>query len=64
MKEYSSRRDFLKLSVGVACAAPLAPLGSAAAILAGAPSAAGSAAGHIKKAVQIDIVTRHYSIRL
>jgi L-ribulose-5-phosphate 3-epimerase len=61
MKEYSSRRDFLKLSVGVACAAPLAPLGSAAAILAGAPSAAGSAAGHIKKAVQIDMLPKQLS---
>jgi len=61
MKQHSSRRDFLKISVGAACAAPLASLGSAAATLAGAPPAAAPAAGRIKKAVQIDMLPKQLS---
>jgi len=59
MKQHSSRRDFLKISVGAACAAPLASLGSAAASLAGAPAA--PAAGRIKKAVQIYMLPKQLS---
>jgi hexulose-6-phosphate isomerase len=61
MKQHSSRRDFLKISVGAACAAPLASLGSAPATLAGAPSAAVPAAGRIKKAVQIYMLPKKLS---
>jgi hexulose-6-phosphate isomerase len=53
MKQYSSsRRDFLKVSMGAACAAPLASLAPAATSLAAAPASV-PAEGRIKKAVQI-----------
>jgi hexulose-6-phosphate isomerase len=61
MKQHSSRRDFLKISVSAACAAPLASLGSAAATLAGAPPAPTPAAGRIKKAVQIYMLPKQLS---
>ena len=61
MKQHSSRRDFLKISVGAACSAPLASLGSAAATLAGAPPATAPAAGRIKKAVQIYMLPKQLS---
>ena len=61
MKQHSSRRDFLKISVGAACSAPLASLGSAAATLAGTPPAPAPAAGRIKKAVQIYMLPKQLS---
>jgi L-ribulose-5-phosphate 3-epimerase len=61
MKAQSLRRDFLKISVGAMCAAPLAALGSAAVRLGGAPSPAPSAGGHIKKAVQIEMLPKQLS---
>jgi hexulose-6-phosphate isomerase len=61
MKQHSSRRDFLKISVSAACAAPLASLGSAAATLAGTPPAPTPAAGRIKKAVQIYMLPKQLS---
>ena len=61
MKQHSSRRDFLKISVSAACAAPLASLGSAAATLAGTPPAPAPAAGRIKKAVQIYMLPKQLS---
>jgi hexulose-6-phosphate isomerase len=61
MKQHSSRRDFLKISVSAVCAAPLASLGSAAATLAGTPPAPAPAAGRIKKAVQIYMLPKQLS---
>jgi hexulose-6-phosphate isomerase len=61
MKQHSSRRDFLKISVSAVCAAPLASLGSAAAALAGTPPAPAPAAGRIKKAVQIYMLPKQLS---
>ncbi|MGO8793075.1 MAG: sugar phosphate isomerase/epimerase family protein, partial [Terriglobia bacterium] len=61
MKNDPSRRDFLKVSVGAACAAPLAAMGPGAAHLsaaAGAPSPAGE---RIKKAVQISMLPKNLS---
>jgi len=60
MNEHSSRRDFLKVSVGAACAAPLASLGPAGASVAGAPPAAPEG-GRIKKAVQIYMLPKQMS---
>jgi len=57
MKEASSRREFLKISVGAACATPLV---SAAASFAGAAPAA-PAGEHIKKAVQIYMLPKELS---
>ena len=57
MKSHPSRRDFLKVSVGAACALPLAPVGPAAAGLA-APLPAN---GRIKKAVQIYMLPKEMS---
>jgi len=59
MEKTPNRRDFLKTSVGAACAAPLASLAAAA-----TGSAAGAAtpeAGHIKKAVQIYMLPKKMS---
>jgi hexulose-6-phosphate isomerase len=53
MKQNSSRRDFLKVSVGAACAAPLASLAPAASSLTAAGPAPAPASGRLKKAVQI-----------
>ncbi len=61
MKQHSSRRDFLKVSVGAVCAAPLASLGSAAAGLASAPPAAAPAGAGLKKAVQIYMLPKDLS---
>ena len=58
MKQNSSRRDFLKVSVGAACAAPLASMVPAAASLAAAPA---PASGRIKKAVQIEMLPKEMS---
>jgi hexulose-6-phosphate isomerase len=52
MKNHPSRRNFLKVSVGAACAAPLASLVPAATSPAAAPMPP-AAGGRIKKAVQI-----------
>jgi len=58
MKPSSTRRDFLKASVGAACATPLAALNSAdASTLAAAPGAE----GRIKKAVQINMLPKTLS---
>jgi L-ribulose-5-phosphate 3-epimerase len=62
MKNHPSRRDFLKVSVGAACAAPLAGLSSESAAwgaLAGAPAAGETA--HIKKAVLISMLPKSMS---
>jgi len=61
MKQYSSsRRDFLKVSMGAACAAPLASLAPAATSLAAAPAPV-AASGRIKKAVQIEMLPKEMS---
>jgi hexulose-6-phosphate isomerase len=58
MKQNSTRRDFLKVSMGAACAGPLTSLGPSATDL-----VAGSAAsqGRIKKAVQIYMLPKTLS---
>src|SRR5271157_654307 len=61
MKQNTSRRDFLKVSVGAACAAPLASLGPAATRLATAAPAATPPGGRIKKAVQIYMLPKEMS---
>jgi hexulose-6-phosphate isomerase len=62
MKKQSSRRDFLKVSVGAACAAPLAALGSPAAAWAASPAPALPAeAGRIKKAVLVSMLPKQMS---
>jgi hexulose-6-phosphate isomerase len=61
MNQNSSRRDFLKISVGAACAAPLASLGPAAASLAAAAPAPAPASGRIRKAVQIYMLPKDLS---
>ena len=61
MKNSQSRRDFLKVSVGAACAAPLAAAANEAVdpgVAAGAVSPGG---GRIKKAVQIDMLPKKLS---
>ena len=57
MKNHPSRRDFLKVSVGAACGAPLVTLNSATAAF-GVPGDAAAPAGtaHIKKAVLISML--------
>ena len=60
MKQHSSRRDFLKISVGAACAAPLASLGSAAIAAPALPDPT-STGSHIKKAVQINMLPKQLS---
>jgi len=60
MTEYSSRRNFLKVSVGAACAAPLGSLGTAAARPRAATPAAAEG-GRIRKAVQIYMLPKHMS---
>ena len=61
MKQNTSRRDFLKVSMGAACAAPLASLGPAATSLAAAAPAPAPANGRIKKAVQIYMLPKELS---
>jgi L-ribulose-5-phosphate 3-epimerase len=63
MKNHPSRRDFLKVSVGAACAAPLAALNSGAAPLAASagPAAGPAGAVHIKKALQISMLPKNLS---
>jgi L-ribulose-5-phosphate 3-epimerase len=61
MKPNTSRRDFLKLSMGAACAAPLASLQPASASVAGAPPAADASSERIKKAVQIYMLPKDLS---
>ncbi len=61
MKLNSSRRDFLKVSVGAACAAPLASLGPAATSPASAAPAPIPPSGRIKKAVQIYMLPKDLS---
>ena len=61
MDQHSSRRDFLKVSVGAACVAPLASLDPAAASLAGAATGVNVTAGHIKKALQIEMLPKNLS---
>ncbi len=61
MSQDSSRRDFLKVSVGAACAAPLASLAPAAASLAAAAGAPTPASERIKKAVQIYMLPKNLS---
>ena len=57
MKDHQSRRDFLRVSVGAACAAPLASLAPGAAGAAPAPAPS----GRIKKAVQIEMLPKEMS---
>src|SRR5271157_1361531 len=61
MKQNTSRRDFLKVSVGAACAAPLASLGPAATSLAATAPVPAPANGRIKKAVQIYMLPKELS---
>jgi hexulose-6-phosphate isomerase len=59
MKQNSSRRDFLKISVGAACAAPLAsmvPVAGSLAVAVPPPPP-----GRIKKAVQIEMLPKEMS---
>jgi len=58
MKDHQSRRDFLKISMGAACAAPLAPT---AGRLAGMAPAQAAPAGRIRKAVQIYMLPKNLS---
>jgi len=61
MKTNTSRRDFLKVSVGAACAAPLATLDPVATSLTAAAPAPAPASERIKKAVQIDMLPKNLS---
>jgi len=61
MKKASSRRDFLKESVGVAWAVPLASLGTAATGVANDATAGSPGARRIKKAVQIYMLPKQMS---
>jgi len=61
MKDHTSRRDFLKLSVGAACAAPLASLSPAATSLAAVTPVPAPANGRLKKAVQIYMLPKEMS---
>jgi len=61
MKQNSTRRDFLKVSVGAACAAPLASMAPTAIGLAAAAPAPVPAGGRIKKAVQIYMLPKTLS---
>jgi hexulose-6-phosphate isomerase len=61
MKQNSTRRDFLKVSVGAACAAPLASMAPAAISLAAAVPAPVPTGGRIKKAVQIYMLPKTLS---
>ena len=61
MKETSSRRDFLKISVGATAAAPLASLNSVTSSFAGPAPAFPPAGGRIKKAVQIYMLPKTMS---
>ncbi|MGO8815686.1 MAG: sugar phosphate isomerase/epimerase family protein [Terriglobia bacterium] len=56
MEQNSSRRDFLKVSVGAACAASMVP--EAAGLAAAAPA---PASGRIKKAVQVEMLPKEMS---
>jgi L-ribulose-5-phosphate 3-epimerase len=56
----SSRRDFLKVSVGAACVAPLSSMGTAASPATAVPGASPTPA-HIKKAVQINMLPKQLS---
>lgn len=58
MKKNNSRRDFLKVSMGAACAAPLVSMGSA---ISGAAAVPTPPAGRIKKAVQIEMLPKQLS---
>ena len=59
MNQDSTRRDFLKLSMGAACAAPLASLGTAATGSEGGTPDQDPASGRIKKAVQIYMLPKN-----
>jgi len=59
LKLHSSRRDFLKYSVGAACVAPFTSIGLAAANP--ALPAPGADSDHIKKAVQINMLPKQLS---
>jgi len=61
MDQGFSRRSFLKISAGAACAGTLSSLGTAAASTANMPLAAAPAAGRIKKAVQIYMLPKELS---
>ena len=62
MRNSSSRREFLKFSVGAACAARLAPLGSASDAFTASPLAAAPATDdRIKKAVLISMLPKQMS---
>ena len=59
MNQDATRRDFLKLSMGAACAAPLASLGTAATGSEGGTPDQDPASGRIKKAVQIYMLPKN-----
>jgi hexulose-6-phosphate isomerase len=61
MKRHFARRDFLKVSVGAACAAPLASLASAAAGPTPALPGPTTTSNHIRKAVQINMLPKQLS---
>lgn len=61
MKNYQSRRDFLKVSVAGTCAAPLASMIPGAANLAAAAGVPAAVSGRIKKAVQIEMLPKQMS---
>jgi L-ribulose-5-phosphate 3-epimerase len=61
MENNRSRRDFLKVSVGAACAAPLATMGPAAINLAAAEPTPAPEPGRMKKAVQIYMLPKDLS---
>jgi hexulose-6-phosphate isomerase len=62
MKKDPSRREFLKVSVGAACAAPLAGLAGVSSAFAATPApATPGATGHIKKAVLVSMLPKQLS---
>ena len=61
MKNSQSRRDFLKASVGAACAAPLAAVANEALDPAAAVGGVTPEGGRIKKAVQIEMLPKKLS---
>jgi L-ribulose-5-phosphate 3-epimerase len=61
MKHNSSRRDFLKVSMGATAAAPLASLVRVGSSFAGQAPAGNPAGGRIRKAVQINMLPKELS---
>jgi L-ribulose-5-phosphate 3-epimerase len=63
MKNDPSRRDFLRVTVGAASAAPIAVLTAASSLAAVPPAPAAPALGRMKKAVLVEMLPRKMSYR-